>query len=572
MLAHVEEKLARPEHAETVYQTLEDTFPDHVLRTRAALDLASFRLRENHLPEAHEALAEARKLVASTASQSDSVALQNEIDMLEARLCLSENNSAKAAALFESVANRPGLTAAQAEAAGFNAVLGWLRASDTDRFTVTQRVFMERFPHSPYGAEFSLEEGLARAARSPLDDRNSRQRAAADIRRFLRDNPAHPRVPEARLALAELAFERPRPNLVAAWHELTSPELRRIDNPESSRLEDGTAGSLEPAPGSRENATLPLATSNDPPPENDRAAYLEIWLADTPGPTQDSKQAIALATRFLTLRPDSPLASEVRMKLCEIYFRNEDFSDAETQLELLVEKSPDSPLVESALYLAGLAASRSMSNTGLDKAVLLFEQTARRNGPFKLRARLRQAALQKRLGNLQDALTLYKEVLTAIDSTANLSDDDQESQRVALAGQGETLFILGASESKYYSEAAAVFDQLANHSPNASLLWRRQALTQKGLSLEKLGDSIAALSAYDDALNAADPPDSSSREPEWTWFYRAGSYAARLLESQSQWPAAIAIYKKLASANGPLKADYENLLSRRRLEHFIWED
>ena len=43
-----------------------------------------------------------------------------------------------------------------------------------------------------------------------------------------------------------------------------------------------------------------------------------------------------------------------------------------------------------------------------------------------------------------------------------------------------------------------------------------------------------------------------------------------LLEKRSQWEAAIAVYEKIAVANGPMKSEFENLLSRRRLEHFVW--
>ena len=107
------------------------------------------------------------------------------------------------------------------------------------------------------------------------------------------------------------------------------------------------------------------------------------------------------------------------------------------------------------------------------------------------------------------------------------------------------------------------------------MFWQRQALTLKGETLEKLGDADAALVAYDDAMEAPEPSSAApagaaNPPPEWTWFYRAGRDAALLLEKRSQWEAAIAVYEKIAAANGPMKSEFENLLSRRRLEHFVW--
>ena len=60
--------------------------------------------------------------------------------------------------------------------------------------------------------------------------------------------------------------------------------------------------------------------------------------------------------------------------------------------------------------------------------------------------------------------------------------------------------------------------------------------------------------------------------PEWTWFYRAGNDAADLLESRSQWAAAVAIYKKLAAADGPMKSAFEERVRRLQLDHYLWEE
>ena len=311
--------------------------------------------------------------------------------------------------------------------------------------------------------------------------------------------------------------------------------------------------------------------------ERDRAAYLAVWLADAPGPSRDPDHAIALAKRFLADHPDSAQAPEARMKLGEMYFQREDYPDAQTQLELLADSAPDSVLAEPALYLAGMSAVLSASAAGLDKAVALFGRAARRNGPFRLRAQLQQAEVKNRLGKNRDALVVYDDVLTATANLPALKDEDLEARCAALCGRGQTLVALAsaAGEPKdRLPEAVGAFDQLAGL-PGASLAWRRQALTLKGEALEKLGDPDAALASYNDALEAPEPPLAASSAaaappPEWTWFYRAGRDAALLLEKRSQWEAAIAVYEKIAAANGPMKSEFENLLSRRRLEHFVW--
>jgi outer membrane protein assembly factor BamD (BamD/ComL family) len=560
-LGGIEAHAGRTERAEEIFAGFGDSFPDHPLRERALFDLAGLQLRLGRLARAHATVEAARAIGRLRATgpgprqpQDD---LSVELEALDARISLAENDSATAAKRFEAVSQRAG-TGAQAEAAAFDAVLGWLRAMDGAHFAGAEQDFQRRFPQSKLNAEFLLEEGLARAGQTAPGDAPSRQSAAACLRQFLREQPSSPRAAEAHVALAELAFDRPRPNVAISWREIDTPELR------PTVVSEGAA-----TPGGARTSAADAAA------EQARASYLAIWLADAPGPAHDEDKAIALARQFLEQHANSSLAPEARMKLCEIYFRREDYPEAQTQLELLTDGAPDSPLAEPALYLAGLAASRSMSPAGLDKAMTLFEAAAHRDGPLKLPARLRQAEVQNRLGNAKDARTLYDGVIAA---TADhpLNADELESRCEALSGRGETLFAQAANEPALYGQAAQTFQLLAQ-TPGASLLWRRQALTQQGRALEKLGDNDAALAAYDDALNASDHPagaagSPATSEPEWAWFYRAGTDAARLLEAQSQWTAAIAIYKKLAAADGPRKSEFENQLTRRRLEHFIWEE
>jgi hypothetical protein len=63
-----------------------------------------------------------------------------------------------------------------------------------------------------------------------------------------------------------------------------------------------------------------------------------------------------------------------------------------------------------------------------------------------------------------------------------------------------------------------------------------------------------------------------NRSPEFFWLYRAGFNAARLLEDQSKWESAAAVYEKLAAAGGARSDEAKARLSRLRLEHFLWKN
>ena len=126
--------------------------------------------------------------------------------------------------------------------------------------------------------------------------------AAATFQNFIRDYPNSPRVSEAWIALAELAYHAARPDLKTAREDL---ERARQSHPTPAAIE--------------------------------RADYLEIWLNDAT-PRADESDVIAAATAFLQRHPGSPFTSEVRMKLAEAYFRRQDFANAQTQFELLAQQ------------------------------------------------------------------------------------------------------------------------------------------------------------------------------------------------------------------------------------------
>ncbi len=167
------------------------------------------------------------------------------------------------------------------------------------------------------------------------------------------------------------------------------------------------------------------------------------------------------------------------MKLAELYYRRQDFANAQTQFEIIAQQNPDDTLTERALFFAAESAMSSMGEHSLDQAIVLFDQVVQKNGPLRWAARNEQAVIERKLGKPKDALALYDEVLK---SDAGLSD-----KREALCGKGDIFFEAGATDPNSYQRAIETYDQLASDKKEP-IDWRNQALFKKGLCLEKKSD------------------------------------------------------------------------------------
>jgi hypothetical protein len=127
---------------------------------------------------------------------------------------------------------------------------------------------------------------------------------------------------------------------------------------------------------------------------------------------------------------------------------------------------------------------------------------------------------------------------------------------------------MGGSDPNNYQQAIDIYDQLALDK-NQPSHWRNQALFKKGLCLEKKNDRAGALAAFYKIIEDEARPD---RRRELFWYYKAGFNAARLLEDDSKWESAAAIYEKLAASGGNRSEEAKARLNRLRLEHFLWAD
>jgi TolA-binding protein len=503
-LARLEVRAGHRERARQLFSDLRHGDVKSPALAPALLESAQLELEDRYFDEAIAILDDARLL-------HPNALLLDQINLLSAQAQYLAKRFEAATAAFEQIGRS---ASPWAGLALFNASTGWLQLGDHARFLADYNELEKQGGDEESRANLRLEQGLMQAAKGE-------KRAAESLRQFVRDFPKNPRVSEAWVGLAELAFHSTPPRLDEAQNDLA----RAADS-------KPTAAAAE------------------------RADYLMIWIEDSADVNE--MKVIELANRFLQQHAASSFVPDVRMKLAEIYYRHQDFANAQTQFEILAQQNPNGSLGEKALFFAAESARSSMGEHSLDRAIMLFDQVVQLNGDLKWSARNEQAVIERKLGKPQDALLLYEEVLK---SNARPSE-----KREALCGKGDIFFEMAGSAN--YQRAIEAYDQLVSDKEEP-IHWRNQALFKKGLCLEKQSDRAGALAAFYKILEDEARPD---RRRELFWYYKAGFNAARLLEDDSKWESAAAIYEKLVTSGGSRTEEAKAQLKRLRLEHFLWAD
>lgn len=505
-LARLELRAGRREDAIRVLEEIRASGPHAPVLAEAYLQLAQLRADERRFDEALAILSEGRLL-------RPGAPLLRELNFFAGQIEYRAGHWDAAAQTFEAEAK----AAPQfASAALYNASAAWLEMKDNVRFLADARELTAVGASEATRGDLVLEQGLVRAAQ------NDKQ-AMDTLQTFVRDFPKHPRVSEAFVALAELAFHAAPARVADVQKFLAS-----------------------------------AAESSPTPMANERADYLRLWITDaTPDP--NSPNVITLATGFLGRYPDSAFTPDVRMKLAEASFRRHDFASAQTQFELLAQGYPNGVYAEKALFFAAESALQSMGADSLDRALALLDEVVKRGGELMWSARNEQALAERKLGKTADALTLYDEVLKGAAKPAE--------KREALCGKADILYESAGTDRVKYSAAVEFYQQLANE-PGTSAHWRNQALFKAGVCFEKMEDRPRALETLFKVIEDDAGPD---RTHEFFWFYKAGFNAARLLEDDRQWESASSVYEKLASAGGDRSEEAKSRLARLRLEHFLWD-
>jgi tetratricopeptide (TPR) repeat protein len=394
----------------------------------------------------------------------------------------------------------------------FNAAICALRLGDHQRYQQSLAALSSSSGNERERAALAFESAMVQAKTGDKLARDS-------FHRFLVDFSNDSQVPKAHLALAELAFTQ--------------------------------------SPPDRTRVISQLAQVNTTDPQtNEQKALLEFFTKADDRNEQISDIA-QLAQDFLQKFPSSIAIPQVRIKLGEVYFRQNDYPNAQTQFELVAEEDPDSPLVETALFLAGEAARKSMNSSSMDHAISVFEEVYKLNGPLRYRARLEEALTMRQAAKDREAIVLLNDLLN--------QDIPLDIRCDALDAKGDALFTLAAKDEDQYREAIKTYDTLAALS-GIPIGCKEGALYKKGKCYEKIKQPDEALATYYDVLNL------DNDAPDEIWYFRAGFDAAQLLESKQSWASAAAIYQRLAAIPSARAEEARNRLTKLRLEHFLWPE
>ena len=371
-------------------------------------------------------------------------------------------------------------------------------------------------------ADLAIERALNLASKRDAGAENA-------LRDFIKSYPAHARWMEAQIALAEFCL---------------------LD--------------LPPRVKSAQSALDAAATGKDISPEwREHLDYARVWVREAEenyvGVTEEG-------LRFIQSWPKSAYRDEVRMKIAQAYYRQEDFPKARAQFELVEDEHAESPFAEVAQFFAAKSAMSTLNAKDLDKALDLFSEVAQRGGPLAIEARRQQALIKRLQGRESDALIVIESLLTA------KPPPEGESLVSMLVEKGELLALQVREDPKKLEEAVNIFRRVTQYA-SVGRFWRMRGGVLLAQSLQRLGKSNEAIEACHDVLEACLAPGLAQplTPQEHIWLYRAGFMAIEILEGQKQWDSAARMADRLAQTSGERAKEAKDRATRIRLEHFLWD-
>jgi tetratricopeptide (TPR) repeat protein len=473
--------------------------PTHPLAQAAMIDLARTYFRNNQFEKARYLL---ENLIESEVMGSSEISAY----LLLAAELHRKQEFAQSAQTFEKAASL--LTSTARSNAMFNAGISWLLAGDQEKIKVLLQGATPKVT-----ASLQLEQALYAASQQPVV-------ALPMLDRFILNNPAHPRINEARLAMAFSALQQ-----VPPARSLARALLDSID------ADDDLAETVL-------LAKIQLTSSGDDPAIN-----------------------IEQSRAFLAQFPDSSHIAEVTLTHGTALYQNGDLSDARQTLQMLEKTHPDQ--AAPALLIAARAAARTGTPQSLTEAIELFDKVIQSKSTLSSFASLEKARSlidTKSPASLQQAVNELTALLTTLPAESPLNTT------TALLLM-ESLYALGGSDATQYQLGLDLQKKLLENEPLA-IDDKHRVSYYRGLTLEQLNLQDQALDVYYQVLESA----ALQAPASWDYLERCGFNAIALLEKNRRWEPAIALAKKMAAFPSPRAEEAAERAKRLSLEHMILDE
>ena len=362
-------------------------------------------------------------------------------------------------------------------------------------------------------ASLQLEKALYIASETPTA-------ALALLDQFLLENPNHPRIVEAHLALAKCALLQQPANLSLAIAQLDSLDATNLF------------------------AEKTLLTR------------IQYTLA-----AKDLQQTISLTKKFLEDFPDSPQVPATTLTLGSALYQNGDLSESYAVLKKLAGTHPGQ--ASPALLIAARAAARTGTPQSLADAMTLFDQIIQSDSGLSAYATLEK---NRTLIDTKTPVNLQRAVKDLTDLFAKIEPDSELYSSAGIMLM-EALYATGGSDPTQYSAALLVQEKLLSQE-SISPINKNRISYFRGLTLEQLKRPNEALDVYYQVIENA----SKEAPTEWNYIERCGFNAIALLEKNARWESAIELAKKVAKFPTPRANEAAERAKNLGLEHMIWED
>ncbi|MFT5634357.1 MAG: tetratricopeptide (TPR) repeat protein [Rubritalea sp.] len=477
--------------------------PTHILAGTSLTDTATTQLALERVEPAKETL----KLIQRLSIPIAPIAKQQAAFLL-GKLNLDDKNYPAAAAAFQAVVDT---AKGQLQTAAItNAASAYLSAADTEGF----QKLKQNIDDPTVQNNLLLESALWLANENKTEARSI-------LHNFTLLHPEHPRITEARLALAHHCLR-------------VSP------------VDTGLCQVIIPAI-SKEKL------------HQDQYADYSYLLYRNAAANKDYAGAADTARQFIETFPQHPRHIEFTLLQGQALYHNGQHNEARRILLNLVNTYPQHPLKNYAEYYAAMSAKLEGTPQSQDEAISLFSKIAAEKSALSTESLLQLSQLYINKNQPQRAVNALKSVFDS-------QPVGKKSLNIGFL-LASAYHAQGDSEPQNFQSTLNTYDILINqHKGDFQSL--NQIKYNRALTLQHMGNDDKALETYYSVINIC---TKTTPITEWTWYYKCGFTAIAMLEEMKNPNGAIAVAKKLATSDGSRALEASKRARALEMKYMIWE-